>query len=460
MTTEERNAMREQLFGFAGGEHMGGQIHTPKKIVLEMLDSLPESVWNSTTTFLDPATKSGVFLLEIYKRLMNSSDLLEKFPDPDDREQHILQNQLFGIATDELGEMFIRRMMYLDSDINNIVYLKDYVRRYYKGSWNLKEDLEKELGREVKFDVVIGNPPYNDEFDNGGGTGKRAMALYPAFIEKAQRLSKYVSMITPTRWYTQPEFKGIRDKMVNGSLVSLTDYLKSSDCFQDVSIAGGVSYWLWDRDYKGTTKFKSGADEWEVDLRNSNIVLRYKYACNIASKIGKQDKMFDTIVSGTDLFGVKREKFEGSTTPDNTNNILLKHSRGEFEYISKDKVTKRSEAVGKYKLYTEYMNGSGDKVLKTLNILNQNEICDLSFVVIAIEEDKNRIENIKTYFETKFVRFLIKATLTNTTVTRGNYCLVPLQDFSKPWTDAELYSKYSLSDDEIKYIESTIKPME
>ena len=192
-------------------------------------------------------------------------------------------------------------------------------------------------------------------------------------------------------------------------------------------------------------------------------------ANDIVDKIDYSKTMntFDNIVSGVDAFGVRRVPL-GVSEPDEKHPVKLLHSskfarkynRGIIEYINEDVIGKKSNYVSAYKIYTEYMNGSGDTVLKSVNILGPNEICDLSYIVIGYANSREIAENVQSYFKTKFVRFLIKATVTNTTVTKNNYCLVPVEDFKHAWTDEMLYQKYSLSETEIAYIESTIKSLD
>ena len=468
MTTEERNTMREQLFNFAGLKHMEGQIHTPRKIAKQMIDSLPDSVWNADTTFLDPATKSGVFLLEIYKKLMNSSDLLEKFPDPDDREQHILQNQLFGIATDELGEMFIRRMMYLDSDINNIVYLGDYIK---KSSESIGETLKKEFNGRMKFDVVIGNPPYQEST----GEGKQAKPLYHLFVKKADEISsRYSSMIIPSRWLNGgiglDEF---RHEMLNcNNIKYMKDFSDANKVFGNVLISGGVLYYLRDKAYSGECEVEYVADN------SSNKMLRYlngfdtyvrdNRAVSIIEKVGKE-KSIENKMSSLNPFGIEAN-MRGNELPEEKDSCKLLSSGG-VGYIELNEVKKGKEYLKAYKtIVAKALSSAKGKVFGTIETLGKNEVCTFSYFIAGCFDNEIEADNLKKYLKTKIVRFMVFQTAVSINISKKNFCFVPLQDFTSAsdidWSqsvsdiDKQLYSKYSLSDDEIKYIESTIKPME
>lgn len=479
---------------------------TCEKVVNQMLDLLPWDEFDETTKFLDPACKGGEFLVLIHDRMLKQlreSSFLSNVPEPERTiriHHHIVDTQLFGIAIGEKSNEIAKKRVYKS---NNIVQASsryvDYLKSFY--SAKTKEEytseqiakavqlmIDKEFNNDMKFDVVIGNPPYQED-TVGGGTKTRGLPLYDKFIFEAQQLADTVSMITPVRWYTQPEksFIELRNTMLNGQLEEMVDYKDSVECFSNsVNIAGGVSYWLWRRDRKGPMHVISGTDAWYAQPNKKNIFIRDKVGHDIVSKMNYNvERTFDAVVFGTDMFGVKREP-SGIEHADAIHTVKLIHSsnfnkkyaRGIEEYIDQNIIKKNAEYISAYKVYTEYMNGSGDTVLKSVNILQPNEICDLSFIVIDAVNDKEVAENIQKYFKTKFVRFLIKITLTNTTATKDNYCLVPIQEFESinhqkcneihkiDWSqsiadiDKQLYKKYNLSDEEIAYIESTIKPME
>ena len=470
------------------------EIQTPNEIVEKMLDLLPAEVWGPDTKFLDLACKSGEYLKAIFNRLLVSplykgTPYENKFK----RTIYIVSNQLYGIALSDvsynltkenLGDIqylikmenihTILRCFYIlgRSNVNkkDLKEAKKVLDILNITEGNFEDYIKKEfgVGKDMKFDVVIGNPPYQEDTD-GGGTKTRGLPLFDKFVLQAQQMADIVSMITPVRWYSQSDksFELLRHSMLNGQLKSIVDYKDSSECFptgpDGVSIAGGVSYWVWIKGREGNTTIKNNTDEWSTDLSNHKIFIRDKIGCQIASKLDFFKGTFDTVVCGTDAFGVKRKPL-GIQSPDAKHTVKLIHStkfakkynRGTAEYIDHSIIDKNKEYINTYKVYTEYMNGSSPTVLNNIDILKPNEICDLSFIVIAAVKDKTLAENIKSYMETKFVRFLIKITITNTTVTRDNYSLVPVQDFSHPWTDEMLYEKYGLSQEEIEYIENTI----
>ena len=327
------------------------------------------------------------------------------------------------------------------------------------------KDVVKEAFGSMKFDVIIGNPPYQ-EMTSGGGTGKMGKALFPYFVFRAKEVlgkeeGKLV-MIMPTRWYSQKDniYIKLREELMDGHLKRIFDFPNANECFEGVSIAGGVSYFIYDKGHWGLTELRSGKMKWCMDYSKPEMILRDGIASNINKRIintSQGEKNFGDVVSSTDMFGILRS-FRGSVIETEDCNIKLKHSEG-YGYISREDIRKNINQLMNYKIITGYMNGSTNKVLGSVEVLGPNEVCTLTYLVLGVVRDRQMAENIKRYFETKFVRFLIKATVSNITLTRNNYSVVPLQNFTELWTDEKLYKKYKLTKDEIEHIENTIKSM-
>lgn len=481
------------------------EVFTPPDLVNQILDLLPPSIWkDKTITFLDPACKSGVFLREIAKRL--DVGLEDTIPLRQKRMDHIFTKQLFGLAITELTALLARRSLYCSkhaqgkysvcnkfkTDDGNIHYERlehswDGERCTFCGAnranYERGEELESHAYTfihtenpedlfKMKFDVIIGNPPYQL---SDGGAGASAIPLYHKFVNQAIKMNpRFITMIIPSRWFAGgrglDEFRKVMqsDKRIR----KIVDYPKSRDCFPGVDIAGGVNYFLWDNSYKGNCEFVSnvnGVSNTKFrDLDEYEIIIRDNVGINVIRKVlSKKEAMMSDIVLSVSPFGLRsfirgqQNSFEGSLT--------LISSSGE-SYIDNDLVSKNKEKIEHYKVCVGYLNpdragvnnAADGKINVTTKqkILCPREVVTETYIIPFSSENRVLVENCAGYLRTKFARFLISLTLTSMHITQRNFSFVPIQDYNVPWTDEKLYKKYKLSQEEIDFIESMIRPME
>jgi site-specific DNA-methyltransferase (adenine-specific) len=480
------------------------EVFTPPKIVNEILNLLPASLWqDKNATFLDPVSKTGIFLREITKRL--DKGLEKHIPDKQKRINHILHNQVFGIAITELTALVSRRSLYCSKiangkysvstefknkegniKFNNIKHIWDSGRCKYCGAsqevYDRGDELEshayefihtkkpEELFK-MKFDVIIGNPPYQL---SDGGAGASAIPLYHRFVQQAKKLNpRFLTMIIPSRWFAGgrglDEFR--KEMQTDKRTKVIVDYPKSRECFPGVDIAGGVCYFLWEKDYKGPCEFVSRIKDNETRssryLDEFDLVIRDNLGIGVIHKIlGKKEKMMSDVVLKVSPFGLRSyERGENKPFP---GSITLRSSGG-IGYIKRAKVAKNQDAIEKYKVCIGYLNpdragvnNASDGMMNVttkIRVLEKNEVATETYIIPYINEDKNRVINCADYLRTKFARFMLSLTLSSMHIAQNNFCFVPLQDFSKPWTDEELYKKYKLTKEEINFIESMIRPM-
>ena len=482
------------------------EVFTPPEVANAMLDLLPKELFcDPNTTFLDPACKSGVFLREIAKRLLVGLEPV--IPDLQERIDHIFRKQLFGIAITELTSLLARRSVYCSKYPNSIysvshfdnvqgnVRYKNIRHRWKDGKCVFCGASEKEYGAEkrgedleshayelihttkpedifkMKFDVIIGNPPYQM---SDGGNGASAKPIYHLFVEQAKKLMpRFLIMITPSRWFNGG--KGLdkfRESMLNDRHIThLIDYQNAKDCFPGISIGGGVSYFLWEREKTSDctiTNIVNGQDNTQIrPLNEFPVFVRYNESIDIIKKV--QQKREPTIVD----FISSRNPFGLATNTrgqaDFHNGDLTLYSSSGKGFVKRSEVSQGLEFVDKYKVMisrvTSEHAGEPDKdgkykVIAKMQILQPAEICTDSYVVAFPSEQETEVENFYKYLQTKFTRFLILQALSSINLSKERYGFVPQQDFSKAWTDAELYEKYGLTDEEIAFIESMIKPME
>lgn len=281
-------------------------------------------------------------------------------------------------------------------------------------------------------------------------------------------------MIIPARWYTNGKGAGIekfRYEMMNDKRIKyLFDYKNTGDCFSGVNIGGGVCYFLIDSAYNGPCHINNCNSKgiYSKDLRyldEFNIVVRDNLAIRIIRKCSKSQNL-DSLVKSYNYFSIRSYE-RGNESRIKKDDVILLSSEGKGFY-DRTKCKDKDKIIDRYKLVINYAMSGGNKpsksgvyqVLSSLQILSPNEVCTETFLVINASDDLQKLRNIQIYLETKFFRFLLLQALTSIHITKDSFCFIPTQDFSKPWTDAELYEKYNLSQEEIDFIESMIKPMD
>ncbi len=480
------------------------EVFTPPEIVNQMLDLLPQELFsNPDTKFLDPACKTGVFLREIAKRLIKGLEW--QIPDLQERIDHIFHNQLYGLAITELTSLLSRRGVYCSKYPNSEFSVTKFdnpegnIRfRRINHTWKDKKCIYCGASREqydrgellethayefihtfnpkelfnMKFDVIIGNPPY--QISDGGGTGSSAIPIYDKFVLRAKKLQpRYLSMIIPSRWFAGGKgLDDFRNEMLKDShLRIIHDYPDAGECFPGVEIKGGVCYFLWDRDNTGLcsvnthehNEIKSSATRPLLEEGN-DVFIRYNEAISIYQKIKKFDEeSFMNIVSVRRPFGLSSTFSDFSKN--NPSSGIKVYGNKTYGYLAKNFIIPQNiESVDKYKVFISFGYGAGEgfphQIINKPFIGEPNSCCTETYLQIGTCEKKETAENIISYIKTKFFRFLVMLKKNTQNGTRGVYQFVPLQDFTKPWTDEELYSKYNLSKEEIDFIESMIKPME
>ncbi|MBO5499957.1 MAG: Eco57I restriction-modification methylase domain-containing protein [Bacteroidales bacterium] len=315
----------------------------------------------------------------------------------------------------------------------------------------------------MTFDVIIGNPPY--QMNDGGGTGSSATSLYHKFVEQAQKLNpRYLSMIIPSRWFSGgkglDEFRDaiLKDKRIT----NLVDYFDSTECFPGVDLSGGVCYFLWARDYIGDCLVTSNRHGKSTTLKRPllekgcNSFVRFNEAVSIITKVRTDDfKSLESQVSARKPFGDIKPQKEG--------NILV-YAYPNNGYINSADIPQNKYLLSKHKVFIAKAYGErGDfpyLVLGKPFIGKPNSCCTETYLVLGAFDNEEQAKNFETYIKTKFFRFLVLLKKNTQNAARGVYEFVPLQDFSHTWTDEMLYQKYNLTEDEIAFIESMIRPME
>lgn len=484
------------------------EVFTPPQLANQMLDLLPVEIWRDmTATFLDPGCKSGVFLREIAKRL--DKGLEPEIRDRQQRLNHIFKNQLYGLATTELTALLSRRSVYCSKSANskysvcesfdnpqgNISFWRtehawQNGRCAYCGA---NEEIYERGGEleshayafihtgkpeelfDMKFDVVISNPPYQL---GDGGQGASASPIYQKFVERAISLKpRYVVMITPSRWFSGG--KGLdefRQRMLEESrLRNLVDYPKLYDGFPGVKIRGGVSYFLWDRDYDGPCTVQTMWDgqllgpPMERRLNTYDVLVRRNEAVSILDKVrayrvnGKPEPTLDARVSPNKPFGL-RTFFHGANSAKGLRHPVKLFGSQQISWIRRDGINQNSDWIDDWKVLMTAVQGTSaaveTKFLSNPIIAGPGEACTETYVVAGRFDTETAARRYAMYLRTRFVRFLVSLRKATQHANRNVYAFVPDIPLNLEWTDARLYERYGLTKDEISFIESIVYPMD
>ena len=491
------------------------EVFTPPKLANEMLDLLPKKLWsNKNAKFLDPMCKTGVFLREIAKRLLVG--LEKEIPDLGKRIDHIFKNQLYGIGITELTALIARRTLYcskhangeksvvnFDTEEGNIRF--ERIEHTWKDgrcsfcgaskeAYDRDDDLETHAYQlihtnkpeeifNMKFDVIIGNPPYQLSDD---GFGTSAAPIYHHFVEQAKALQpRYLSMIIPARWFAGgkglDEFR--QSMLADDRLRSIDDFLSASDVFPSIGLKGGVCFFLWNRESRGPCRVTTHFKDWPLSIASRplledgvDVFIRFNEGLSILKKVvaverGQSDSLslpesnrFDRLVSSRKPFGLDTT-FNGKATKRASD--LLVYRNGGKGYIARSEVSTGARLIDKWKLFAGYAApGTGNKdtyphrIISTPFVGEPGSISSETYLCIGPFNSKNQAESVLSYLSCRLTRLLILLHKPSQHVTRKVYTFVPTQKWTKKWTDEDLYAKYNITKDEIEFIESMVRPME
>ncbi|MDH4120515.1 MAG: Eco57I restriction-modification methylase domain-containing protein [Deltaproteobacteria bacterium] len=495
------------------------EVFTPPEFANRMLDTLAEAwavsnngadIWaDSSVKFLDPCTKSGVFLREITKRL--TEGLKKEIPDLQKRVDHILTKQVFGIGITHLTSLLARRSVYCSkfangqhsiaksftSEAGNIWFeriehnwggtkckfcgapkaildreegIENYAYAFIHTN-DIKSRIIELFGGTMQFDVIIGNPPYQMK---GGAGGTSDSSIYHLFVEQAKNLEpRYLSMVIPSRWLAGGRgLDEFRKEMLNsGHLRSLTDFQDSGDAFPGVQIKGGICYFLWDVANKGTcnvTRISGGVEHYQEgrNLGEFDVFVRDERALGILRKVlAKQETSVADMVSGDTPFGIATN-FKDWSEKSEKGKIglhLINHTQRTFGFVARSVISKNVEAIDFWKVLVPKAYGAGEtfphQILGKVIVAEPPSVCTQSYLIVAPFKSSHEANSFASYYRTRLFRFLVSLRKITQDAPRSTYSWVPRQSWDKTWTDEMLYEKYGITKNEIAFINSMIRPM-
>lgn len=507
------------------------EVFTPPELANRMLDMLAEAwaadhdgatLWtDKTLKFLDPFTKSGVFLREITSRLIKG--LADEIPDLQERINHILTQQVFGIGITRLTSLLARRSVYCSKHANGAhsvakgfdndagsIWFERTEHTWANGKCTFcgasqmaldrGEGLETHayafihtdkitalmaelFGGNMQFDVIIGNPPYQL---NDGGHGTSAAPIYQLFVEQAKTLEpRYLSMIIPARWFSGG--KGLdefRESMLSDNrLRSIDDFLSASDVFPRVGLKGGVCYFLWNRDHPGSCQVTTHYKDWPVTTASrplleegADVFIRFNEGLSILKKVvavegGEsnsvslpESRRFDRMVSSRKPFGLETT-FKGKEA-ERPGNVLV-YQNGGTGYVARSSISAGMHFIDKWKIYVgRAAPGTGNRdtyphrIISTPFIGEPGSISSETYLCIGPFDSRSEAKSALSYLSCRLTRLLILLHKPSQDTTRKVYTFVPTQVWTRQWTDEDLYAKYGISASEIEFIEKVVRPMD
>jgi len=479
-----------------GGYDFFDETHTDDGILEQprfvQRDQVTAKVFNPHTRILEINSKTGLYPLYVAYSTYRSrlEELQHGFFEQNltaDEKRSIwnqtVDENIFVVCRTKMAESITKRTLgaFRDDAPHHIAWyknlndvLRDNPDEFVKRVTSLNLFHEYNQKTMIKFNAIVGNPPYQ-EMDGGSGRGNSSVPVYQYFVNAAKSLKpQYISLIMPARWYSGGRgLDDFRDEMLQDkSIVKLYDFIDARDCFPTVDIAGGLCYFLRDADYQGICNVVSVLREqrssMQRDLSEYDIFIRDNIGVSVVKKVRKvTNHFFDKEVFMSSPFGL-RSFARGEEKPFE-NAVTLISSDG-ISYVHREDILKNQEYIDKYKVTIGKIvpnNGEvgadpkkGYKAITKSRILKPNEINTESYLLLSTFDTEEEAINCAKYFQLKFPRFLLRLSFSSMNIAKDNFQFVPVQDFHESWTDEKLYAKYGISDDEQKYIESLIRPMD
>lgn len=444
------------------GRWSESEVVTPvERVALRMLRQIPHDRIPADAKFLDIASKEGEFAYAILLEFGNN-----------------YKDKIYSIPTSSIAYEFTRKVYEaLGMPINNIA------NNFY--SYDLIGEHSDELINKIKamgITIAVGNPPYQDE---GGSGGTNDAPIFQEFSRVAKiSSSMFSTLIIPSKWFTGGRSSLLdpfrKEMLTCGTVSELTAFHDAGDLFpKDVEIKGGVCFYLNDEEHQGDCTYSlvkgENIETEQLNLKDLDVIIREPKLAKLVDKIMRKAReenlgVVESIISSDTPFGIptnpktsKKHPFDVNDTETSEFNVKLfywDHNVRKMGYVRKKDIRKNAQDVDAIKVFIPKAGGSGnDKIVLGEPILAEAaSVCSQTYLYAKFDSE-TEAKNFISYLKTRLFRLLVSSMKITQDAMAGVYHFVPIQNFTRPWADKDLYEKYDLSPDEIEYVETMIKPM-
>lgn len=478
------------------------EVFTPPRVANEVLDLLPLRVWSDPSLrWLDPGSKTGVFPREITRRLMVG--LAEAIPDENARLRHILREMVHAVAVTGMTAMMSRRSLYcsihadssfsvtqMSSPGGNVWHQR--TEHSFNGRGRCEEcggtrdqleidgrdnhaygfihlngrnEILKDVG--MKFDVIVGNPPYQL---SDGGFGASASPIYQSFIDSAIQLNpRFLLMIVPSRWFFGGKgLADFRERMLSDRRIQkIVDFQDARTLFPDINLNGGVNYFLWDREYDGdcevtTVDHLGNRETLSRRLDEHDVLVRPNAALSILRKVKQFElKPFSGLVGPRKPFGLDTP-YRGHQGA-KPKSALLVYQKGGTAWIPRREIVVNENWIDAWKVYIPRATDGNENfplpVLTEPIVAGPGTVCSETYLLVGPLEAERSAQLISKYMKTRFFRFMLSLRKSTQDNSQEKFAFVPLMPMNRSWTDEDLYNKFGISQEEQDFIATQIREM-
>lgn len=469
--------------------HPDGLLDAPR--LIDRGDASEAVLLNPEAKILEMNSKSGLYPLymaySIYAMKLTGQEDMLPLEETQKLWRETVEQNIFVLCKTKMARLItMRTLVGYQAWSVNAIYLTKLMERMQDmkrlaNKLRNPETWGKE-GKKMKFDAVVGNPPY--QATTGGGSEVAAAAqakpIFQYFVQQGKALDpQYLSMIVPARWYNGGiGLNDFRSEMLGDQrLIELVDYSNSKELFPTVDIAGGICYFLWKGSYNGDCKVVNVLAGTRSELMRKldqfgDFFIRSNSAISIIEKVTQKSNRFVAeMVSAIDTFGIPSKEKGHEQYVDG--DILLLHSVGPnsqgVDYIDRNTVSKNSHLIDKYKIKISILvpqNGEvgvdvekGYRSISSPQILYPGTVDSFSYLNIGFFDTEQEAINFRDFMTCKFPRFMMRITFSSVHISKANFIFVPMMDFSQQWNDEKLFAYFGLSDSEAALIEKTMRPL-